>query len=337
MNMARRIGMGFDWQGSLDRGGAIRRAQIADEVGIDSLWVAEAWGRDAFTTLVQLAEHTEQVQIGTSIVNIYSRTPAALAQHFATIDELSEGRVIVGLGNSGPLVIEHFHGVPFQPAFKRMRETVEIMKILFSGEPLNYDGDIYSLQRGFTLRFEPLRKQIPIYLATLNPRSVRMTAEISDGWLPVMIPLDRLAEEIEQVNSWARGAGKDPADFTVRAPGGVTVANTPENQARARAAQAGTLAFYCARMGEFYYRQLSRQGYEDEANAVRVAWKDGGGAAGAAALPEAMLNQFGFVGTTEECVERLEDEQAAGALLHSVNVMEDDPNEFAKILDALKG
>ena len=335
--MARRIGMNFDWQGALDRETALKRAQIADEAGIDSLWVAEAWGQDAFTTLVQLAERTQNVQVATGIVNIYSRTPAALAQHFATVDELSEGRVIVGLGNSGPLVIEHFHGVPFQPAFKRMRETVEIMKILFSGEPLNYDGDLFSLQRGFTLRFETFRKQVPIYLATLNPRSVRMTAEISDGWLPVMIPMARLKEEVDQVNEWVRAAGKDPADFTVRAPGGVTVANTAENRERARRAQAGTLAFYCARMGEFYYRQLSRQGYEDEANAVRVAWKDGGGAAGAAALPEEMLNQFGFVGTTEECVERLEQEQAAGALLHSVNVMEDDANEFARILDALRG
>ncbi len=335
--MTRRIGMGFDWQGSMNRETALKRAQIADEVGIDSLWVAEAWGQDAFTTLVQLAERTQSVQVGTSIVNIYSRTPAALAQHFATIDELSEGRVIVGLGNSGPLVIEHFHGVPFQPAFKRMRETVEIMKILFSGQRLNYDGDIFKLQRGFTLRFDTYRKQVPIYLATLNPKSVRMTAEISDGWLPVMIPLDRLAEEIGQVNQWVVEAGKDPADFTVRAPGGVTVANTPEAKGRARAAQAGTLAFYCARMGEFYYRQLSRQGYEDEANAVRIAWQDGGGAAGAQAIPEDMLLQFGFVGTTEECVERLEQEQAAGALLHSVNVMEQDPNEFGKILEALKG
>ncbi len=335
--MSRRIGMGFDWQGSMNRETALKRAQIADEVGIDSLWVAEAWGQDAFTTLVQLAERTQNLQVGTSIVNIYSRTPAALAQHFATIDELSEGRVIVGLGNSGPLVIEHFHGVPFQPAFKRMRETVEIMKILFSGQRLNYEGDIFKLQRGFTLRFDTYRKEVPIYLATLNPRSVRMTAEISDGWLPVMIPMDRLAEEVAQVNRWVVEAGKDPADFTVRAPGGVTVANTAEAQARARGVQAGTLAFYCARMGEFYYRQLSRQGYEDEANAVRIAWQGGGSGAGAQAIPEDMLLQFGFVGTTEECVERLEQEQAAGALLHSVNVIEDDPNEFGKILEALKG
>ena len=232
--MSRRIGMGFDWQGSMDRETALKRAQVADEVGIDSLWVAEAWGQDAFTAVVRVDERSGNVQVATGIVNIYSRTPAALAQHFATIDEISEGRVIVGLGNSGPQVIEHFHGVPFQPAFKRMREYVEIMKILFSHEPLHYDGDLFKLQRGFTLRFEPYRKQMPIYLATLNPISVKMTAEISEGWLPIMIPMDRLKEEIDQVNDWVREAGKDPADFTIRAPGGVTVANSPEDQARAR-------------------------------------------------------------------------------------------------------
>ena len=138
--MSRRIGMGFDWQGSMDRETALKRAQIADEVGIDSLWVAEAWGQDAFTTMVQLAERTNNVQVATGIVNIYSRTPAALAQHFATIDELSEGRVIVGLGNSGTAGGSNTSTAsPSSRPLSAMRETVEIMKILFSGERLNYE------------------------------------------------------------------------------------------------------------------------------------------------------------------------------------------------------
>ena len=102
--MSRRIGMGFDWQGSMDRETALKRAQVADEVGIDSLWVAEAWGQDAFTTLVQLAERTSNVQVATGIVNIYSRTPAALAQHFATIDELSGGRAFWGIATGDSAV-----------------------------------------------------------------------------------------------------------------------------------------------------------------------------------------------------------------------------------------
>jgi alkanesulfonate monooxygenase SsuD/methylene tetrahydromethanopterin reductase-like flavin-dependent oxidoreductase (luciferase family) len=277
------------------------------------------------------------VQLGTAIVNIYSRTPAALAQHFATLDELSNGRVIIGLGNSGPNVIEHFHGVPFQPAFQRMRETVEILQAFFKHEPVVYHGKIFNLERGFTLRFEPVRKRVPIYLATLHPASVKMTAELTEGWLPIMIPIDRLKEEVAQVQAWVREAGRDPAAFTVRAPGGVTVANAPEKAQRARQQAAATTAFYCARMGDFYFRQLSRQGFAEEAAAVKRAWDQGGSAAGVAAVPPAMVERLGFVGNTEQCLERLEQEAAAGVALHSVTVLEDDPDRLGKALEALRG
>src|SRR5215510_12925563 len=140
--MARRIGVGFDWQGTLDRERAFVRAKAAEDAGVDSLWVAEAWGRDAFSLLTQVAERTSRIQLGTGIVNIYSRSPAALAQHFATLDELSGGRALAGFGTSGPQVIEHFHGVPFKPAVTRMRETIQIMNMLIAGQPLNFDGKL---------------------------------------------------------------------------------------------------------------------------------------------------------------------------------------------------
>jgi alkanesulfonate monooxygenase SsuD/methylene tetrahydromethanopterin reductase-like flavin-dependent oxidoreductase (luciferase family) len=134
--MARRLSIGFNWQGPLDYDVACRRVRAADENGIDTVWVAEAWGRDCFTILAILARETERVQLGTGIVNTYSRTPAALAQHFATLDEVSNGRMVIGLGTSGHRVIEHWHGVPFQPPLTRLREYVDILRIIFSGEPL---------------------------------------------------------------------------------------------------------------------------------------------------------------------------------------------------------
>ena len=335
--MARRIAIGFNWQGDLDREQAFESVRVAEAAGADSVWVAEAWGRDAFSLLTQLAERTSRIKLGTAIVNIYSRTPAALAQHFATLDELSGGRVIIGLGNSGQRVIEHFHGVPFQPAFTRMRETVELLRLFFRHEPVHSDGRLFKLDRGFTLRFEPYRKDVPIYLATLNPKSVQMTAEIADGWMPVMIPVDRLRAEVHQVRKWASDAGRDPEAFTVRAPGGVTVANTPELAEAARRTAAGTLAFYCARMGDFYFRQLGRQGFAEEAEHVRQAWKEGGSSRAMEAVPQSMLERLGFIGTTEECVKRLEQEEAAGATLHSVNVMERDPEKRGLIIEQLVG
>jgi alkanesulfonate monooxygenase SsuD/methylene tetrahydromethanopterin reductase-like flavin-dependent oxidoreductase (luciferase family) len=164
-----------------------------------------------------------------------------------------------------------------------------------------------------------------------------MTAELADGWLPVMIPIDQLGAEIEKVHGWVREAGRDPKRFTVRAPGGVTVANTQAQRELAFRRSAGTLAFYCARMGDFYYRQLSRQGFQPEADRVRAAWAEGGPEKAAAAVPEQMMARLGFIGSTEECRERLDQEEALGATLHTATVLEEDPREAAKILARLVG
>jgi alkanesulfonate monooxygenase SsuD/methylene tetrahydromethanopterin reductase-like flavin-dependent oxidoreductase (luciferase family) len=208
--MAHKLAIGVNWQGKLDFKALIDRARIADDARIHSIWVAEAWGRDAFTLLTLLAEHTRNVQLATSIVNTYSRTPAALAQHFGTLDELSGGRMIIGLGTSGPNVIEHFHGVKFNPPLTRLRECVDIINTLIAGEPLNYDGKVFKLARGFTLRFEPPRKHIPIFIASLNRRSVELTAQKADGWLPVMIPLSGLKQAVTDFRAVAKAAGAPP-------------------------------------------------------------------------------------------------------------------------------
>jgi alkanesulfonate monooxygenase SsuD/methylene tetrahydromethanopterin reductase-like flavin-dependent oxidoreductase (luciferase family) len=143
--MPYKIALGVNWQGKPDFKGMIERAKAADDAGAHSIWVAEAWGRDAFTSLTLLAEHTKRIALATGIVNTYSRTPGALAQHFATLDELSGGRMIIGLGTSGPQVIEHFHGVAFNPPLTRMREYVEIINLLMAGQPLNYAGKLFKL------------------------------------------------------------------------------------------------------------------------------------------------------------------------------------------------
>src|SRR5271170_1762731 len=239
--MARKLAVGVNWQGKPDFKKTIEQAKIADAAGIHSIWVAEAWGRDAFTLLTLLAEHTSKIQLATSIVNTYSRTPAALAQHFGTLDELSEGRVIIGLGTSGPNVIEHFHGVKFNPPLTRMREYVDIINDLIAGKPLNYDGKIFKLARGFTLRFDTTRKHIPIFIASLNRKSLEFTAQRADGWMPVMIPLGGLKGAIGELREIAREAGRAPEAVAVKSPGWVHVTS---DVARGNAVHAGTLAFY---------------------------------------------------------------------------------------------
>src|ERR1700691_4445531 len=291
--MARKLAVGVNWQGKPDFKGTIEKAKIADAAGIHSIWVAEAWGRDAFTLLTLLAEHTAHAQLATSIVNVYSRTPAALAQHFGTLDELSEGRMIAGLGTSGPNVIEHFHGVKFDPPLTRMREYVDIFNLLMAGAPLNYNGRIFKLARGFTLRFEPVRKHIPVYIASLNRKSVEFTAQAADGWMPVMIPLGALRGAIDEFRAMVGNAGRDPNAVAVKAPGW---GHVTADVARARNGQAGTLAFYAARMGTFYAEQLTRFGFGDEVNAIKEAWTAGGAMAATQAVAPRLLGEIGYVG-----------------------------------------
>src|SRR5229473_7928349 len=133
--MARRVSISFNWQGPMDYDQALARVRLAEEAGVDTAWVAEAWGRDCFSILALMARETRRIKLGTGIVNTYSRTPAALAQHFATLDEISGGRMIIGLGTSGPQVIEHFHGVKFNPPLTRMKEYIEIINTLMRNEP----------------------------------------------------------------------------------------------------------------------------------------------------------------------------------------------------------
>ncbi|MBF6558663.1 MAG: LLM class flavin-dependent oxidoreductase [Candidatus Binataceae bacterium] len=333
--MARKITIGINWQGKLDFKALIERAKIADQAGVHSIWVAEAWGRDAFTLLTLLAEHTAHARLATSIVNVYSRTPAALAQHFGTLDELSEGRMIAGLGTSGPHVIEHFHGVKFDPPLTRMREYVEIFNLLMAGAPLNYNGKIFKLARGFTLRFEPVRKHIPVYIASLNRKSVQFTAQAADGWMPVMIPLAALKGAIDDFRGMVRGGGRDPEAVAVKAPGWVHVT---ADVARARSAQAGTLAFYAARMGTFYADQLTRFGFGDEVKAIKEAWSAGGAMAATQAVAPRLLGEIGYVGDLSGAVDRLKAQAAAGADLHPVEVDAGSaPGAFARTLEALIG
>jgi F420-dependent oxidoreductase-like protein len=332
--MARTLSMSFNWQGPMDYAQACARVRLAEEAGVNTIWVAEAWGRDCFTILTLLARETTRIKLGTGIVNCYSRTPAALAQHFATLDEFSGGRMIIGLGTSGHRVIEHFHGVPFQPSLTRLREYVEIMRMILAGEPLKYQGKVFRLERGFRLRFPPVRSSIPIFIASLTPKSVAQTAAIADGWMPVMIPLQHLAPEVAAFRQLVRDAGREPQSIIVRSPGAVTVTRDID---KAREESKAHLAFYITNMGDFYREQLIRLGYEEAVSKVRKAWDEGGRAAGTTAVPEALIDSLFFAGPVEACIERLEAQTAAGIDMHTVRVEANDSGEMMQILQRLVG
>ena len=168
-------GAGSNWQDSIEK------VQIAETLGYELVATGEAWGPSTIPWMTLVAEHTERIQIGTSILNVFSRSPGAIAQEFAMLDMLSGGRMVCGLGSSGDRVIEHFHGIAFEKPLRRIREYVEIINLLISGERLEYAGEIFKLERGFKLDYNRPRTHIPIYIAAITPRSIHQTAEIADA------------------------------------------------------------------------------------------------------------------------------------------------------------
>ena len=332
--MPRRLSITVNPDGDLDRARVFDYVRAADEAGVWAVFVPETWGRDAFSMLVQLAERTRQIRLATGIVNVFSRSPGALAQQFATLDELSGGRVIAGLGTSGPQVIEHFHGVPFGRSATRLREVTQVLRILLRGEPLRYEGELFRLERGFTLRFRPVREDVPIYLATFRPAGVRLTAELADGWMPLMIPIERLGEEVGHVRELVRAGGREPSALDVRSPGQVTVT---VDVARSRQEHKRTLAFYLARMGHFYHTHLAEMGRADEVARIRAAWDVGGSAAGAAAVSDDLSEALATVGAVERGVERLDGQAAAGVDLHQVSVVGYEGPELGRVFERLVG
>jgi F420-dependent oxidoreductase-like protein len=329
----RKISIGITWNGD-DTERVIREAKLADDAGVEALFVIEGWGHDALSLLTVLARETQRIKLGTAIVNIYSRSPGALAQHFATLDQLSAGRAMIGLGTSGPNVIEHFHGVKFDKPFTRTREYVEIINMLLRGDELIYEGEVFKLQRGFTLRMKPVRPHIPIWLASITPKSIKQAAAIADGWMPIFLPKERWSEQLGAFHAAVRDAGRKPEDVGVRCAYPIVVG---DDRARAAAARRATAALYIARMGHFYYEHFVRMGYALEADAVRAAWETGGSVAGAAALSDRFVDQLGFSGDVGACCAAIDEAREAGFSLIPVSVIERDPQKRAAIYAQLVG
>ena len=314
----------------------LARARLADQIGVDTICVIEGYGHDAFTGMALLAHETSNVRIASAIVNVFSRTPATLAQSFGTVDQLSGGRVVVGLGASAPGAIERFHGVKFERPFARIREAVELIRLYWSRERFSYDGPTIHVERALVSGMIPSQRTPPIHLATLTPTSVKMTAEIADGWMPTWIPNDRVSESIAQVRHWSVDAGRSAEAVEVRSPGSATVVLAAERQADLDRGFAQGLSFFAVRNGPGYFRQFERQGFGDEVAAMRDAWQErGAGAAAEIALE--IAPRFSCRGSLDECVRHIEEQTAAGVDLHQVSVDTEDDREWADVLAQIVG
>ncbi|MEE6210463.1 LLM class flavin-dependent oxidoreductase [Salarchaeum sp. III] len=270
-------------------------AERAEELGYRGVWTGELWGTDAFVTLARIAERTD-VDVGTSIVNAYSRSPAALASAAASISEATNGQVTLGIGTSTAKAVEDLHGTAFANPPRRLHETIELARrFLETDDRVSYDGELFSVQD-----FPGLDADVPVYAAALGPATRRATGRVADGWLPHNIPFERLEPAFELVARTAREAGRDPDDIDVvpYVPSAVS-----ENRAEAYDAIRGHLAYYVGSADG--YKNAVAQSFPDEAEAVADAWRSGDRAAARERVNEAMVDALGVAGTPETARERL--------------------------------
>ena len=306
---------GFDKSG-FDRRELIECVRAADAAGYDSFWLPESWEREAFSILTELALCTTRIALCTGVINVFSRSPALIAMSAATIDEISGGRFRLGLGTSGARVIEDFHGVRYEKALARMKETILIVRSLLSGERAELEGDCYRVTR-FKLGFKPLRSSIPVYIAALAQRSIRQVGELADGWLPTYWPADQLMSGISEIRLGAESAGRDPD--TVEIAPFLTVAVSDELP-RARDRARLPLAYYIGGMGRYYHASVSRLGFKSEADRVRELWTAGRPREAIRSVTDEMVDRIAICGNIEQCRSRIHDFRENGATLPIVPI-----------------
>ncbi len=321
-------GAGADWRESVEK------VQIAESLGYELVATGEAWGPSTLPWLTLIAANTERITIGTSILNVYSRSPGAIAQEFAALEAISGGRMVCGLGSSGHRVIEHFHGVPFATPLRRIREYTEIIKLLIRGEKLEYEGDIYSLKRGFTLDYERPRTKLPVYIAAITPRSIRQTGEIADGIFPIHWPKGRFASLRDSLASASTGAGRPANSVTIAPFTNVYVLDGTNDDALWQVARQ-PLFHYINRMGDFYWNMLADNGFEPEVSASRNAWSGRDRDAAMSAISEAMVREIQVIGSLESVAEQLAERASLGAELQMVQMPGGSPAEAGARLEAL--
>src|SRR5438876_10499857 len=281
-------------------------AQEAERLGYDSAWAAEAWGTDAVTVLSWLAATTSKIKIGSAIMQIPGRTPANTAMTAATLDLMSGGRFLLGLGTSGPQVVEGWHGQPWGKPLPKTREYVEIVRTVLRREVLEYHGEHYDvplrsgsgLGKPLKLMARPLRADIPIYLAAISPKAVHQACEIGDGWLPIFWS----PEKAPKVFASALASAKPGFDVAPSAPA-ILIDDADAGREFLKPYYALYVGGMGARGTNFYNDLMCRYGYEADATRIQDLYLGGSKRDAAAAVPDAFVDEVALVGSKERIAE----------------------------------
>jgi F420-dependent oxidoreductase-like protein len=307
---------GGDWRGIVDY------VTEGEKLGLDICWVAEAWGSEAPSPLGYLAAKTERMLLGSGIIQLGTRTPMAIARAAITLSQLSQGRFLLGLGPSGPQVIEGLHGVPFARPLSRMRETVEIVRQAAAGEKVAYQGREFQIPLpggdGRPMRLSMRAEyDIPVYLATLSPKMLHLTGEIADGWLGTsFVPEGAKEAYFDHLDQGLAAAGRTRSDLDICQGAEVAFADDEDVLRAMVAGRKKELAFSLGGMGSattnFYNNAYSRQGWAEVAAEVRTRWQAGDRDGAVGLVTDEMVLATTLIGTEDMVRERLRVWRGAG-------------------------
>jgi len=265
----------------------------------DTVWIPETWGMENFSMLSLASKENNFSKIGSSIINIYSRSPSLIAMGAATVDTISNKRLVLGLGTSTQPLVEDFHGDKFQRPLKRMKECVEIIRLILTGKTINYSGEIFSL-KNFSLLIKPPRDTIPIYLAAVNQKMVELTWEIADCIIFYLRPKSEIKSTLSKMQN------KKKIDVTLQI---ITCVNEDSEKAIVRAKK--TLAFYVS-VGKIYREFLALNGFENETKNIYGEYEKNGLQNNHELVPESMIDELCIAGTSDECKSQLKQFRETG-------------------------
>jgi F420-dependent oxidoreductase-like protein len=297
----------------------LRLAQEADNLGYDSIWAAEAYGSDAATVMAWLATNTMKARIASGIFQMPARTPAMTAMTAATLDNISGGRMVLGLGMSGPQVVEGWHGQPFNHQLQRTREYIAVVRKALARETVTHEGEFYGLPRPggpgkpLKLIIQPVQERIPIYLAAIGPKNSALAAEIAEGWLPTLFAPDHIDVYRPALEEGAGRAGRSPDELDIAPMTSVAIEDDVD---RARDMMRPYLALYIGGMGSrkknFYNELVTRYGYGDDARKIQDLYLDKKYDEAMAAIPAELIDKISLCGTKDAIRDRLDVYRNAG-------------------------
>jgi len=267
--------------------------EILSKTKIETIWIPETWGMENFSMLSMVSQKAPNQKIGSSIINIFSRSPASIAMGAATVDTISSGRLILGLGTSSNSIVENFHGYEFKYPVLRMNEYVEIIKLILSGKPVDYSGKIFNL-KNFTLLIKPYREKIPIYLAAVNQKMVELTWTLGDGVIFYLRPIEEMKNTIKTMQS------KRKIDVSCQI---ITCVSNDSELAIERCKK--TLAFYVS-VGKIYREFLANNGFKSETKNIFEEFKKSGFSSNHELVTDQMLDSLTIAGDPKTCLKKFE-------------------------------